>query len=223
MSRPVIDSQLLLKLPYLHTIPSKEWELAKPQIKTFPANSTVFRGEDAVSYAVFFLDGVVRITNLDNNGLEMITNRLSAGDVCALMVLSGLSERDYPGRMIAETDVTALYVAKSSFLHWIQTYEPVRNAVFGNILDGMIQMGSRISANHHEPIEARLAKTLLQMTSEQQTTVRIKHHELASELNTAREVVSRALRRMRERGWITNHRGSVTIVKRDSLAKLEGD
>jgi CRP/FNR family transcriptional regulator len=87
------------------------------------------------------LSGTARITLIGENGKESVLNILSAGEVCSLLVLSGLSGRDYSGSLITETNVEALFVAKSNFLRWVQQYEQIRNAIFGGLLDGMIRMG----------------------------------------------------------------------------------
>ena len=66
-------------------------------------------------YGMFLISGTARITFINENGNEAVLNKLSAGEVCSLLVLSGLSGRDYPGTLIAESEVEVLYVLKSSF------------------------------------------------------------------------------------------------------------
>ncbi|KRE46337.1 Crp/Fnr family transcriptional regulator [Paenibacillus sp. Soil724D2] len=209
--------------PCFQTIPDNEWAAAKPRLRTFSVKSTLFRKEDAAEYALFIIAGTVQITNVTEGGREALSNRLSAGDICAIMVLSGLSEREYPGTITAETEVTALFVAKSSFLRWIQMYAPIRNAVFSNILDGLIRMGSILSSKVAQPLDSRLAETLLRLTLDQQPTVQITHQQLAVELGSAREVVSRVLSRMQKKSWIDMGRGWISVRQRGALMELVGD
>jgi CRP/FNR family transcriptional regulator len=209
--------------PYFQAIPADEWAAAQPRLRTFSVKSTLFRKEDAAEYAFFLIAGTVQISNVTEGGREALTNRLSAGDICAIMVLSGLSEREYPGTITAETEVTALFVAKSSFIRWIQMYAPIRNAVFGNILDGLIRMGSILSSKMAQPLDSRLAGTLLRLTLEQQQTVQITHQQLAVELGSAREVISRVLSRMQKKSWIAMGRGWVSVRQRGALMELVGD
>jgi CRP/FNR family transcriptional regulator, anaerobic regulatory protein len=209
--------------PCFQAIPAGEWTSAQPQLRTFPAKSTLFRGEDAAAYAFFLIKGTVQISNVTEGGREVLSSRLSAGDICAMMVLSGLSEREYPGVITAETEVTTLFVAKKSFLHWVQVYAPVRHAVFGNILDGMIRIGSLLSAKMSQPLDSRLAEVLLMLTSEHQPTIQITHQQLAVKLGSAREVISRVLSRMEKKGWIATGRGWVTVLQRRMLTALVGD
>ncbi|CAG7622991.1 hypothetical protein PAESOLCIP111_02466 [Paenibacillus solanacearum] len=214
---------LLHIFPGLQAIPAEEWSAAKPRLQSVPAQTVLFSGDEAGKYAFFVLDGTISISSITAEGREAMTARLSAGDICSLMVLSGLSGRDYPGSITAETDVTVLYVAKSSFLRWVLQYERVRQAVFGSVLDGLIRMGSLLSAKSSLPLDIRLADTLLKLTSDRQPDVKITHQQLAVELGTAREVVSRQLSRMQRRGWIATGRGSVSILQRETLEAFVGD
>lgn len=209
--------------PGLQAIPAEEWAAARPRLQSVLAQTTLFAGDEAGKYAFFVLSGTISISSITTEGREAMTARLSAGDICSLMVLSGLSGRDYPGSITAETDVTVLYVAKSSFLRWVLQYEPVRQAVFGSVLDGLIRMGSLLSAKSSLPLDIRLADTLLTLTSDRQPDVKITHQQLAVELGTAREVVSRQLSRMQRRGWISTGRGSVSILQRETLEAFVGD
>ncbi|TMV49535.1 Crp/Fnr family transcriptional regulator [Paenibacillus mesophilus] len=216
-------SHLLDVFPFLRAVPTAEWEGARTTIQQFPAKTRIFQKEDASLYAMFLLRGTALITLIGENGSESVLNVLSAGEVCSLMLLSGLSGRDYPGSIIAETDVEALFVSKNSFLRWVQDHESIRHAVFGGLLDGTLRMSERLGARQTVPVEARLAKALLRVTSEEQPLFQVTHQELAAQIGSAREVVSRVLQRFQRKGWIEAVRGRVQILQRRELETLLGD
>lgn len=212
--------------PSFLELPAEEWALAQPNIRSFPAGATLFRLEEATEYAVFLLSGTVRISSLTEDGREALSNRLEPGDICSMMVLSGLSDRDYPGAMVAETEVSALFVSKSVFLRWILSYESIRNEVFGNILDGFVRLGSLLTGRMSRPLESRLAEALMKHgdnDDEERPLLRITHQQLAMQLGSAREVVSRTLGRMQQKGWIVAQRGRIEIRDRRALLTLIGD
>jgi cAMP-binding proteins - catabolite gene activator and regulatory subunit of cAMP-dependent protein kinases len=66
-------------------------------------------------------------------------------------------------------------------------------------------------------MNVRLARLLLQRQAE---ILRVTHQELAVELGTAREVVSRVLKGFERRGLIAAGRGRITIVNRLGLESL---
>ncbi|KIL42283.1 hypothetical protein SD70_01810 [Gordoniibacillus kamchatkensis] len=217
MVASIADSGLLERFPYLSAIRPEEWAEAQPFARTFPAKARIFQREDADSYGVFLIEGTARISRIGEDGSEHVLSVLAPGEVCALLVLSGLSERDYPGIMTAETDVTALFVSKRSFLRWVQEYSPVRSAVFGSLLENILRMDEQLQAMLSEPLDTRLAKALLRATSERRPLLYTTHHGLAAEIGSAREVVSRALQRFRRQGWVETGRGWVRVVRRSEL------
>ncbi len=71
-------------------------------------------------------------------------------------------------------------------------------------------------------MDIRLAHKLLEL-SHGSDRVTATQQQLASELGTAREVVSRVLTELHRRGWLTAARGHVTINNRVALEKLAGE
>ncbi|TBL79475.1 Crp/Fnr family transcriptional regulator [Paenibacillus thalictri] len=217
------NSPLLATLPFLSSVSPAEWAEARPFSVTFPAQARMFQKEEAASYGMFVLRGTARITLIEESGREAVIALLSAGEVCSLLVLSGLSGRDYPGSIIAETEVEALFIAKSSFLRWVQEHELVRSAIFGGLLDSMLHMVEHAKAKQSVPLETRLARALLRRTSDSAPLLHATHQELAAEIGSVREVVSRALRRFQTKGWIESGRGWLRIIRREELEKGFGD
>lgn len=206
MNRETLNSLVLDVFPYLGAVTPEEWTIAQPTIRRFPAKSTIFKKEEAEFYGMFLLKGSVRISRIAADGGQFIMGTLTAGEVCGLLVLSGLSERDYPGTITAESEVEVLFVAKQSFLSWIQTHDKIRNAVFGSLLDSINRSSERYKKQREESLDSRLSRALLRMTSDNRL-LNVTHEELAAEICSAREVVSRVLARYRKRGWIETGRG----------------
>ncbi|MFE5319260.1 Crp/Fnr family transcriptional regulator [Paenibacillus sp. NPDC056579] len=223
MTSIVADKRVLEVLPYLRAVCPEDWADAQPEVRRFKAKSRLFQREEATSYGMFLLSGSARISQIGEDGSERVVNKLIPGEICALLVLSGLSGRDYPAAIEAETEVEALFVSKLSFLRWVQEYEPIRRTVFGSLLDGIMRMGEQLQTRQTKPLDMRLAETLLISTSERQPLLRLTHNELTAEIGTAREVVSRTLRRYQRNGWVESGRGWVRITHRNELETLIGD
>lgn len=219
----VTDKRLLEVFPCLRDVSPEDWAEAQPEVRTFSAKSRLFQREEATFYGILLLSGRARISQIGKDGGERIVNKLNPGEICALLVLSGLSGRDYPAVIEAETEVEALFVSKLSFLRWVQVYESIRKTVFGTLLEGILHMGEQFQARQNKPLDIRLAEALLSSTSEQQPLLRMTHYELASEVGTAREVVSRMLTRFQRQGWVETGRGWIRITRRSELGSLFGD
>ncbi|SHE89699.1 CRP/FNR family transcriptional regulator, anaerobic regulatory protein [Seinonella peptonophila] len=213
-------SHVIHIFPFLKVLSPREWNDAEPSIQLFPAKTRFFEVQASEIYSMFLLQGKANITVIDKDGTEVVSNTLAAGEVCGLLTLSGLSGRDYPGSIVSITEVKVLFVRKTSFIKWILQYEPIRHAIFGGLLNGMLRMSERKQKQDGESLEKRLVKTLLQWSTEHNSVIYITHLELAKELGTAREVVSRYLQRYRNRNWIQTGRGWIKILQRKQLATL---
>lgn len=223
MTVDATDKRWVDVFPCLSVVKQADWAEAHPYVQHFPSKSSIFRPEHASAYSMFLLSGSARITVINEQGNESVLNRLTAGEVCSLMVLSGLSGRDYPGSLIAETDVDVLFVLKGSFMRWVQEYEPIRTTIFGGLLDGTLRMVESLQEKQHVPLENRLAKALLRGTKEGHPLLRVTHQELAEQIGSVREVVSRSLQRFKRQGWIETGRGWVRIERRSCLEAEFGD
>lgn len=217
------DKRLLEVFPCLRDVRPADWAEAKPELRRFSAKSRLFQKEEASRYGMLLMSGSARINQIGEDGSELVVNKLHPGEFCALFVLSGLSGRDYPAFIEAETEVEALFVSKQSFLRWVQQYESVRHTVFGALLEGIMHIGERLQERQTKPLDVQLAEVLLRSTSDRQPMLRKTHVELAAEIGTVREVVSRILHRFQQRGFIEKGRGWVRITRRYPLEELLGD
>ena len=85
----------------------------------------------------------------------------------------------------------------------------------GSVCDSFL---ARIEQLAFVPIDTRLSNALLDFHEKGED--RVTHQELAVELGTAREVVSRRLKRFESEGWIRLSRGRITVSDRRGLRQL---
>jgi CRP/FNR family transcriptional regulator len=215
------DDQVMRVFPILAEISSEEWEASEPVMRNFAAKTVVFNAVDFEQYSIFIIQGKVRITNLGENGRATAMNQISDGDVCSLMVLSTMSQREYLGFMTSETSVLAVFLKKSYFLKWIGIYPNFRKFIFDNILNGFVHLTGLIHNVLFQRLDLRLANFLIEKTSVSQPVLRMTQEEVAIELGTAREVVSRIFKRFKEEGYIQAGRGYLRVVHRSKLENLE--
>ena len=97
------------------------------------------------------------------------------------------------------------------FNQWLET-PPFRDAVLGLFAERMADLTGLIDAVAFQRLDQRLAAALLGRGPDLALT----HQELADELGTVREMVSRLLRRFEREGWVELARERIHI--RDSAA-----
>lgn len=85
---------------------------------------------------------------------------------------------------------------------------------FGQRIGNLIETIEKLAL---ETVEQRLVKHLLLQPG---NPVRATHQQIAAEIGSAREVVSRQLKRLEAQGWVKLDRGSIELLDRASLYSL---
>jgi CRP/FNR family transcriptional regulator len=203
---------------------SLEPEIAKPLIETskvvrLPAGTRIFGPGQAPNAYLLLIDGSVRVQQVSETGREIVLYRVSAGESCALTTACLMGYEDYQAEGIAETDVEAAAIPRATFDDLIAKSAAFRRFVFTAFSVRITNLMRVIDEVAFSRIDVRLAHHLLQLGGTQ-NRVDLTHQQLASELGTAREVVSRQLTEFQRRGWIATSRGAIDILDAGALQRL---
>lgn len=189
---------------------------ALPEL-TIAAGSQVFhQGQPCDNYFIL-MAGSARVFTRSAAGKEVVLYRVEPGDMCVLTTSCLLSRQAFPAEAVAETDLRIKMMPKSQFDHLLNESSEFRQWVFksfGRRLGNLIGTVEKLAL---ETIEQRLAKYLLLQPS---NPVVITHQNLALEIGSAREVVSRHLKRFESQGWIHLTRGHIELINRQALHDL---
>lgn len=189
---------------------------------TLPAGTQLFRPGAACDNFLLLLDGDIRVYLTSLAGREVTLYRISGGDSCVLTTSCLLGNERYPALGITESDVTALAIDKRRFEAVMDASATFRQFVFSKFSGRLAELIQRMDAVTFMPIDQRLAEVLLRDAEAGRPTLAT-HQDLATELGTAREVVSRHLKRFESEGLIRIGRGRVTVLDRDALAGIRDD
>ena len=182
------------------------------------ADQFVFRPGDACESFLILMDGRIRVQLISEEGKEVTLYRIGPGGSCVLTTSCLFSSDQYPAEAIAETDIEALAFSRSLFEETVEVSAQFRRFVFDGFSQRLAKVIGRMEELAFTSIDYRLAKALVDLHEREQTQVT--HNELAVELGTAREVVSRHLKRMETRGLIALGRGQVTVLDLPELSRI---
>lgn len=184
---------------------------------TFPAGRQLFYPGSICENYLLVLSGSVKVQIMSESGREVLLYHVRSGDSCVLTTSCMLSGDCYPAEGLTEGEVTAFAMSSHAFYRCIEQSPFFREFVFKNFSSRLSKLISRMEAVVFDTIDQRICKALLE-TGE---TVIVKtHHELAYELGTVREVVSRHLKNFEGYGWINLKRGAIEIINREALARV---
>ncbi|WP_170345252.1 Crp/Fnr family transcriptional regulator [Ruegeria atlantica] len=198
--------------------PVRERLRAAARILRFPKGTQVFGPDNVPDSLLFLYDGRVRVSQRSDSGREIVLYRVEAGESCVLTTACMLAEEAYNAEGIAETDVVAVVLPKLSFDRLASEEDAFRQFVFeaySRRLIDLLRVVDDVAFGH---LDVRLAERLLDL-AEGGDEIQATHQQLASELGTAREVITRVLQDFQKREMITQSRGRITLTDKSALEK----
>lgn len=211
----------ITRFPELAPLTPAEQKLIteRAQIVSLPAQTTVFAPGLPAENFLLLLEGTVRVQQVSANGREIVLYRVAGGESCIMTTACLLSGDTYNAEGVTETPVKAVAVPKATFEDLMARSADFRRFVFSHYASRITDLLHVVEEVAFERIDKRLAQRLLDLTNAE-GRLGATHQELAVELGTAREVVSRHLKEFQRRGWLALTRGLVHVTDRQSLERL---
>ncbi len=166
------------------------------------------------------LEGAIRLYNSSSNGREQVIGVERAGSVIGELPL--FDGGNQPCSADAMTPSRLLFIPRDHFLSVLHAHPELMQASLRALairIRRLLHLVEEISL--HE-VPERIARYLLAQAKERGAcfTLDYTHAELAAQLGTVREVVTRTLNRFRKAGWIAVQDGQVTVLDHDALQTL---
>lgn len=191
--------------------------MASAKLVELPAGQQVFYPGAACEQYLLVLEGSVKAQIISEGGREMLLYRVCSGDSCVLTTSCLLSGDQYPAEGITETKVLAFAISSHAFYRCIERSAFFREFVFKKFSARLSDVIRLLEDVTFSAIDTRLSKALL---AEESNVITLTHQELATKLGSAREVISRHLKRFEAYGWVSLHRGTITILDANALLNV---
>ncbi len=221
ITQPEQKQQLLDLFPFLFEA-SSEFQKIFFDVATpahIPAGHTIAETGSECSQLALLLSGSVRVYKLAAKGREITLYRIKSGDSCVLTASCLISATPFPAIAEAETELDAIIIPAEYAKAWMTQHQSWGNFVFGLISRRLTEVITVLESVTFQRMEVRLAAYLVDMTNKT-SILNITHHEIAADLGTSREVVSRSLKDFDKHGWINMGRGELTIKDIAQLQNL---
>ena len=205
-------------LPFLqHASPQlvREFQQAAFFVR-LPAGHDVFAEGSDVEEIALLLSGVVRVYQVGETGREITLYRFGLGESCILTANAILSRQSFPAMASVEQEAEAVLIPADTFRDWVRRHDLWRTFVFDLLAQRLASVMTLVDEVAFRRMDARLAGFLLQR-GQLDNPIRMTHQELAAELGTSREVVSRILEDLAHRGVVSLARGAVEILDPEAL------
>lgn len=184
-----------------------------------PDGTCLFRpGDDGRAFLIV-TSGAVRVEQTNSAGRTVVLYRVEAGDSCVLTTTCLLSDKPYSGYGYAEGAVSAIAISAERFRGLLSSDPRFQELVFRGFAARVGELTEVIDDLLEHRTDLRLARWLARHG---EIALHMTQQEVAQELGTAREVVSRTLKSFETRGWIDIGRGSVAITNSVALRDYGG-
>lgn len=184
-----------------------------------PLAATVFEEGDVCSAFAILTQGQVRVFKIGETGREITLYRFARGESCILTASCILSERQFPAIASVEAQVEAFVVAHTTFQLWVDSFPPWRDYVFQLLSRRLASVMAIIDEVAFRRMDVRIAEFLVRQSVHDGATLTLTHQQIAAELGSSREVVSRILADFAAHGSIQVTRGSIAILDLPGLAQ----
>lgn len=215
--------EILSKIPFFTEAPAelRKELLGAAAVVHLEAGEYFLREGDTSAHFAIVVSGKMRVFKLGEGGQEITLYHVGAGEACPLNVSCILSDRPVPAMARVEEPVEAMVAPAATFRSWIANHESMRTFVFQMFSSRLTEVMSLVEEVAFRRMDRRLAHRLLDLLTDQSNgQVEITHADLAADLGTAREVVSRLLKEFERLGAVQLTRGRILIQDKATLRQL---
>lgn len=218
MLDPAQFEKLTLSLPFLQSADSaliREVQRAATFAR-IPAGHDVFVEGDRVDGIALLISGVVRVYKIGETGREITLYRFGTGQSCILSANAIINQQNFPAIATVEQEAEAVLIPSETFRDWVRRYDAWRDFVFDLLSQRLSTVMAVVDEVAFRRMDARLATFLLNQ-SQIRNPIRITHQQIAAELGSSREVISRLLEDFVSSGWVRSGRGEIEVVDSEGL------
>lgn len=215
---PIADrDKLLANYPLLADIDPAlvSRALSRARVARLPAGTTIFVESQPCEAFPFLLSGSVRVFKASASGRELPLYRVQPGDACVITSGCLLGHHSYNARGTAEIDSELVLMPADDF-ELLLSERKFREYIFGLFAGRLQELMQLIEEVAFRKLDQRLANLLLGKGSD----VHASHQQLADELGSVREIVSRLLKGFAEDGLVTLGREQIHIRDAAALRRI---
>lgn len=178
-------------------------------VKEIPVGETLLKPGQTIRSTMLVINGIVKLYREDEEGREFFIYNLSAGQACSLSMVCAARHETSEILAKAVTDVILLSIPFKYMEEWMGRYKSWYRFVLDNYRSRFEELLKTVDAIAFSNMDERLETYLLKQVETMGTELRMTHQDIANDLNSSREVISRLLKKMEAKGWLTIGRNTI--------------
>lgn len=187
----------------------------------YQRTTTIHQGDNDCIGVLLVKKGCLRVYLLSDEGKAITLYRLYEGDICTLSATCLMQNITFEVHIDAEQDSDILLIHSPIFSELMKRNIYVENFTLHSAIDRFSDVMWAMQQILFMSFDKRLAVFLIDECAKNHSdTITLTHEQIATYVNSAREVVSRMLKYFASEGWIKLSRGSIELIDKVSLRKL---
>jgi len=180
--------------------------------KTFVAGDVIMRTGQYIKSTVLVLSGSIKIYREDDDGGEFFMYYLQPGQACAIsMICATKNEKSQIMAKVVE-DAELLLIPLQLMDKWMMEHRSWYEFVIETYRSRFEEVLEVIDSIAFRAMDERLLSYLKRhKEATGSLNIKLSHQEIATELNTSREVISRLLKKMEQRGLVKLQRNQIDL------------
>lgn len=184
-------------------------------VKDFKAGDIILNENAHIRAIPIVSKGSIRVMRTDENEKEILLYYIKAGESCIMSFLGGMHHERSKVKAAAEEDTEILFLPVEKVTLFIKEYPEWLDYIFRLYHKRFEELLEVVNAVAFKKMDERLLNFIKKKCEHTKSkTLNVTHEQLASELGTARVVVSRLLKQMEEKGLVKLGRNKIKLIER---------
>ena len=182
-------------------------------IKEYPKGTSLMKPGQNADMIPLVLDGVLKISREDEEGKELLMYYLHEGDTCAATLNCCINRSSLKISAVSETDVKLLFFPARMLNIWMDEYPCWRDFIMSTFQKRFDELLATVDSLAFQNMDERLWNYLQEKTiALDSQSIPMTHQQIADEIHSSREVVSRLLKQLEKKGFIELGRNVIEVV-----------
>ena len=182
-------------------------------VKSFPAETVLLNEESSIKFIPIILNGSLKVLRTEEDGKEILLYYIKPGESCIMSFLGGLHNEPSKIRAVVEEDARILLIPVEKANEWIKQFPEWTDFIFKLYHKRFEELLQVVNAIAFQKLDTRLLHLLNQKANLfKSKELTVTHQQLADELGSTREVVSRVIKQMESEGLVRLSRNKILLM-----------
>ena len=183
------------------------------QVKFFPSGKVILNENSYIQLIPIVLKGSLRVIRTDEEGREILLYYIQPGESCIMSFLGGIHHETSKVNAVVEEDAEILFIPVAKAGEWVKEFPEWTDFIFRLYHKRFEELLSVVNAVAFQKLDDRILQLLHQKAQLfQSKEIKITHQQLADELGSTREVVSRLVKQMENDGLVKLGRNKIILM-----------